>query len=274
MRFPISTQGRTFGLVLVAGVVLSSCQGPRGRMEARATEEWTRSYPLAANGELVIGNPSGSIEVQGVEGTTVDIRAELSVRAVTEEAAREVLPRIAIKESATPAKIVIQTEGLGGIVIGVDVEVAYHVRAPRTTTVRLRAGGPVKVSGFAGRVVVNTRNGGITGDGLSGGVEARTTNGDTRIELESLGADLVDLRTTNGHIQLTIPRASDANLLATLTNGRIDLGDLKFEPLGEQTRRRVRGRLNSGGTPIELATTNGNIRVGAPGLEPFGAGPR
>jgi hypothetical protein len=31
--------------------------------------------------------------------------------------------------------------------------------------------------------------------------------------------------------------------------------------MGEQSRRRVRGRINGGGTPVELTTTNGSIHV-------------
>jgi DUF4097 and DUF4098 domain-containing protein YvlB len=158
--------------------------------------------------------------------------------------------------------------------------VRYHVRAPRRAALRLRAtNGTVDVQGFSGRVVASTINGGIAAVGLSGGVEARTTNGNTHVELASVGTDLIDLRSTNGHLRLTIPETSNANLLATLNNGKVDLTGLKFEAMGEQTRRRVRGRINSGGTPIELTTTNGNIRVepggpvAAPGtqkLEPGG----
>jgi len=45
------------------------------------------------------------------------------------------------------------------------------------------------------------------------------------------------------------------------TNGSIDASAMNLARMGEQTPRRVRGRLNSGGTPIELSTVNGNILV-------------
>jgi hypothetical protein len=60
---------------------------------------------------------------------------------------------------------------------------------------------------------------------------------------------------------LTLPRAARANLSATCTNGAIDVSGVALELMGEQSKRRVRGRINGGGTPVELTTTNGSISV-------------
>jgi hypothetical protein len=54
-----------------------------------------------------------------------------------------------------------------------------------------------------------------------------------------------------------------ADLDASVTNGAISIAGLKFEA-SDQSRRRLSGRINGGGTPITLATTNGAIRIGAP----------
>jgi hypothetical protein len=246
-----------------AAIVAVGCGVPgRGQLAGRATDEWIRSYPLAAGGEVQIGGSSGSVDVQGVEGDTVEVRAERVARATTDEAAREILPRISIKEETSASKVVLRTEPLGGLVIGVSVEVRYNVRAPRTATVRIRsANGAVGVRGFTGRVLVNSSNGAVTADDLAGGVEVRSVNGSAKIALAAVGADLIDVRVINGGLTLTLPGTSSANLLATCTNGTIDVSALNLESMGEQTPRRVRGRLNSGGTPIELSTVNGNILV-------------
>jgi DUF4097 and DUF4098 domain-containing protein YvlB len=86
-------------------------------------------------------------------------------------------------------------------------------------------------------------------------------NGNASVELIGLGPDLVDARTTNGDVELVLPAETNANLQASVTNGRIDVQDVNFEPMGEQRQRRIRGRLNAGGTPIELVTVNGKIVV-------------
>jgi hypothetical protein len=250
-------------LAILASAVAAGCGVPgRGQLTGRAADEWIRSYSLAEGGEVQIGGSSGSVDVQGIDGKTMDVRAERIAHASTDEAAREILPRISIREEASPARVVVRTEPLGGIVIGVSVEVRYDVRAPKTATIRVRNGnGDVRVRGFTGRVIVNSSNGEVTADDLGGGVELRSVNGSAKIALASVGADLIDLRVTNGALTLTLPGTASANLLATCTNGTIDVGALNLERMGEQTPRRVRGRLNSGGTPIELSTINGNILV-------------
>jgi hypothetical protein len=213
---------------------------------------------------LQITNGQGAVDLQAVDGNTVEVRAERIAQASSDAAAAEIVPRINIREEVAPAKVVLRTEPLGGIVIGVTTEVRYHVRAPRSATIRVRAvGGALTASGFTGRAILTAVNGTLTAQELGGGVEARATNGAAKLSLAAVKDALVDARVTNGSLELAVPSTADANLTASVTNGKIDLADLKFEPLGEQTPRRVRGRLNAGGTPIDLAATNGSITVKA-----------
>ena len=248
-----------FGFVLLAA---GACEMSLSKLTGRATDEWARSYPLAAKGDVQIANTNGTIDIEGVDGVMVEVRAERIARAATDAAARELLPRITIKEDVSPNRIAIETERLSGILIGVGVEVQYHVRVPKSARVRARTtNGAITAVAIGGRLVASTTNGSITGTELRGDVEARATNGRVAIDLASLGNDLVDLRTTNGPLQLTLPGTAKATLSATCTNGGIDVSDLTLDLMGEQSRRRVRGRLNGGGTPVELTTTNGPIRV-------------
>jgi DUF4097 and DUF4098 domain-containing protein YvlB len=267
-------QARITAAAVLLAVVAAGCRGPgRGELTGRAADEWTRTYTLTPGGEVLIENSSGAVDVQATSGSTVEVRAERTAKGLTDAMARELLPKISIAEDIAPGRVSIRTGGIEGLLIGAAIEVSYHVRAPATASLRVRAtNGGVHVDGFRSRVVLASRNGSISGEGLEGGVEARTTNGDTRIALSSLAADLIELRSTNGQLQLTLPPAANANLLANLTNGRFEINGLKFEPMGEQSRRRVRGRINEGGTPIELTTTNGNIQVGTAAVQPAGPG--
>jgi Putative adhesin len=249
-------------IVIASAIALSACQGALGGLTARASDEWTRMYQLAAGGELQVVNSNGKLEVEGVDGDVVEVRAERIARGATEAAARELLPRIEIHEDVRPDRVAIETRRPSGILIGVSFEVQYRVRVPKTALVRLRTvNGELMVTALRGRLVATTTNGAVTGRDLSGGVEARTTNGRVTIDLGSIGADPIELRTVNGELQLTLPRAARANLSATCTNGAIDVSGVALELMGEQSRRRVRGRMNGGGTPVELTTTNGAIRV-------------
>jgi hypothetical protein len=240
----------------------SACHAPsRAALTGQASDEWVRTYTLVEGGEVQITNGDGDVQVQAADGNTVDVRVERIVKASSDVAAAEIVSRIAIKEEITAGKVVLRTEGLSGIVIGVSTEVRYHVRVPRNAVVRIRADGTLTARGLAGRAILTAVNGGLMAEGLSGGVEARSTNGGATISLAAFGDDLVDIRVTNGSLTLAIPETANANLTASATNGTIDVSALKLESLGEQTTRRVRGRLNAGGTPIEVVTTNGNIVV-------------
>jgi hypothetical protein len=254
-RRPANPRRGWLAAAALACVALAACHGPgRDQLTGRATDEWVRSYPLADGGEVQITNGNGAVDVQAADGNTVDVRAERIATAANDAAAAEILPRMNIKEEVTVGKVALRTEPLGGIVIGVTTEVRYHVRAPKNSIVRVRvSAGALTVKGFGGRVILNSVNGGVTAEDLSGGLELRSTNGNAKVALAAFGND--------GGLELAIPATSDANLTASVTNGKIDASALTFEPLGEQTARRMRGRLNAGGTPIELVVTNGNILV-------------
>ena len=242
----------------------TSCKAVGGDLNGRASDEWTRSYSIEGKGEVQIVNSNGTIEVEGVEGSKVEVRAERSARGATEAVARELLPRISIKEDVAPDRISIETERIAGLLIGASFSVDYHVRAPASALIRVRtANGSIAVERFGGRVVLNAVNGQITGRELSGGVEVRTVNGRVDITLRSIGDDPVELRTTNGPIELALPQNAKVSLTASTVNGPIDATALSLDLMGEQSRRRVRGRLNGGGTPIDLTTVNGGIHVTA-----------
>jgi len=154
---------------------------------------------------------------------------------------------VQIAEEVTSDKIVVRSEGLGGVVLGAEIEVNYHVTVPPATRVRLRTGnGDVSVANVEGAVVASVANGDLKGSDLKGGVDMRKTNGAVTVSLGAVGKDPVDLRSTNGAIELTMPTTADANVEANVRNGQMDLSDLPLQLLGEQTKQRTRGRLNAG----------------------------
>jgi hypothetical protein len=259
-------------LSLLLLVSPSGCRPSGPTFTATATDGWVRSYAWTGAG-IVLSNRYGRIAVEATDEPTVDVRAERLVRAVTEQLAREIAPRIAIEEETTPDGIAVTARGVAGLIVGAEFEVHYHVRAPRAAPLRIRAGQGVTLDGFSGPVVVSSSRGGIVATNLTGALEARATGGDATVSLAAVKGDLVEVRTTNGSIALTLPAGAGANLTATATNGRVEVAGLRFEPAGEQSARRVRGRLNDGGPPIELAAVNGGVTVSAAPSDRPGARP-
>ncbi len=57
-------------LMLPLVVALAGCDMSLGNLAAKATDEWTHTYPLTAGGEVRIVNTNGRSEVEGVDGST------------------------------------------------------------------------------------------------------------------------------------------------------------------------------------------------------------
>jgi hypothetical protein len=258
----VAVSRRSAVLLLPLVIALAGCDVSLGNLSARATDEWTHTYPLSAGGEIRIINTNGRIEVEGVDGTTVEVRAERIARGATESAARELLPRIVIKEDVKPERISLETERMNGIMIGAGFEVRYHVRAPRTAVVNMtNTNGQVALNALTGKVVAHTTNGAVKGTNLAGGVDAQTTNGSVSIDMSSVGNERISLETTNGSVTLMLPDKAKATVSASVTNGGINVGSLDNFDVTEKARRRLEGKLNGGGTEVELRTTNGSIRL-------------
>ena len=256
----VAVSRRVAVLVLPLAVALAGCD--LGNLSARATEEWTHTYPLSAGGEVRIVNTNGRIDVEGVDGATLEIRAERIAKGATESSARELLPRIVIREDVKPDRVTVETERMSGIMIGAGFEVRYHVRAPKSAMVNItNTNGQVVVTAISGKVVARTTNGGVKGTKLSGGVDAESTNGGVSVEMAAVGPDRISLETTNGGVTLMLPDTAKATVSASCTNGGISVGSLDNFDVTEKSRRHLEGRLNGGGTSIELQTTNGGIRL-------------
>lgn len=244
---------------LVVAAALSGCVG-NFALNGRATDEWTRTYQLSPGGEVRIGNTNGRIEVEGVDGNTVDIRAERIARATTDGAAQELLPRIKIEEDAKPDRIDVRTARISGIMVGASIEVRYHVRAPKGAKISVsNTNGVVTLTALAGTTEAHTTNGGVRGTDMRGAVDAETTNGGVTIDFAEVDRD-VRLTTTNGGVTIGLPESAKANVVATCTNGGISVSGVKME-ISEESRRRVEGKLNGGGANVELHTTNGGVRI-------------
>ena len=249
-------------LALPLAVALAGCDVSLGNLTARATDEWTHTYPLTPGGEVRIVNTNGRIDVEGVDGSTLEVRAERIAKGATDSAAKELLPRIVIKEDVKPDRVTLETERMSGIMIGAGFEVRYHVRAPKNALVNVtNTNGQVVVNALSGKVIAHTTNGAVKGTNLTGGVDGETTNGSVSIDMASLGRERVSLETTNGSVTLMLPEQAKATVSASVTNGGINVGSLDNFEVTEKSRRRLEGKMNGGGAEVALHTTNGSIRV-------------
>ncbi|MBI2223222.1 MAG: DUF4097 family beta strand repeat protein [Acidobacteria bacterium] len=255
---------RLLGLVLALALPFAAaCDIVGGFERETETEPWSRTYPLAAGGQLEVSNVNGRIQLTGGETDRVEIRAEKIGKGATPDAAREMLKRIEIRESVAADRVRIETKlnRSGGLNMG-NGEVRYTIRVPAGANVKLETvNGGIEVDNVRGRTELETTNGGIVARRIAGGLDASTTNGGVEAELEALNADGVQMECTNGGLRLRLPRDARADVSARITNGGISVEGIQLETIGEQSRRRLEGRLNGGGARIRLEGTNGGIRI-------------
>ncbi len=259
---------RRFGpihlILLAAAFSLTACDIVVESLNAKATDEWKKTYQLAPGGQVEVVNMNGSIQVEPSDGNTVEVTAEKIARGMNDEAAKETLKNIEIREEVTPDRVRLQTAIPSGGGNFSHREVNYRLTVPRQASVRLRtSNGTVRAAGIRGDARLETTNGSIHATGLGGSIEGGTTNGSVTIEVDSLGKDGIRLETTNGSIALTMPSAAKADIAARCVNGSVRATNLNVvsQGSGETSRRRLEGPVNGGGPKITLETTNGSVRL-------------
>ena len=253
---------------VLAALVVSACDVNLGNGDfsvgmasGRASDTWDRTYSVSAGGSVELQNGNGGIEVTQATDGKLSVHAERIAKASSDEAAKELLKKIEIVETVKPDSVRLETRAPKNFLRG-GAEVKYSLKIPSGLALHItNTNGTVTLTGLANNVEASTTNGGIHGDGLAGTVSASTTNGGVDLSLTRLGDGGLTAETTNGGLSIEIPADSKADVTAHVVNGGIGVDNLKLETVGDQSRRRVEGRLNGGGARIELSTTNGGIHL-------------
>ena len=199
-----------------------------------------------------------------LDGTKVEVRAIREARAGSEEASREMLQKTEMREEVTPDRFDPGPEGQRAgrrfRSAGLDqIRRAHSAWLEHPAQDPERRGQLENIQGI--RIEAASTNGGITGRGLSGAVEASTVNGGIQMDLDAVTGD-TEVVTVNGGIMLSVAPGVNADLEATVVNGGVLVQDGLILSGDERSRQRVAGRIGSGGPRLVVQTTNGGVRVG------------
>lgn len=272
------TKLSVLGLVVAAGLTLAGCEINTageglniGLSRGSATDTWTRSYPVAPGSRFELINVNGRITAEPADGTSLEVSGERTAKASSDEAAKELLGKIEMREETGDSRVRVEVRpprlsGLSG------QEVKWTIRVPKGVHVDLRTtNGGVRVTNLDGEIRAKSINGGVKGEGLNAtSVEASTINGGVDIDLASLAADgNVELECVNGGVELRLPSDAKASISARAVNGGVKVDGLDLQSTDDQnTRRRLEGTMNGGGARVSASTTNGGVRLGASSRKP------
>jgi hypothetical protein len=225
-----------------------------------ARRDWTKRYTLSRTGTLEIRNTNGKIHVRPSEGDAVEVAATIIAKGRDDAAAKALLAKIEIKETATADRIVLDSSASGSSFESGGRQVDYVVKMPASGSLTLvTTNGEMDVDGVGGVFTASSTNGRIKASGLQSATKVETTNGEVILDVAKVGGG-VSCETTNGLIELSIPRDAKADLSARVTNGAIDFGNLDLA-VKEKGPRRYDASVGGGGPEIRLQTTNGAITV-------------
>jgi DUF4097 and DUF4098 domain-containing protein YvlB len=135
------------------------------------------------------------------------------------------------------------------------------VSVPRGARVRVATvNGRVEIDGVTGSVRASTVNGSLELSEVGGEIEASAVNGGVQVDVARVDPSArSEISTTNGSVRLTLPRDASADVEAHTVNGSIscdfDLADAR------KSRRKIEGRIGSGGARFEIGTVNGSAHI-------------
>ncbi|HKV25696.1 MAG TPA: DUF4097 family beta strand repeat-containing protein [Candidatus Acidoferrum sp.] len=139
--------------------------------------------------------------------------------------------------------------------INFDVQVPRGVRFNAMTT-----NGSVHCVNLGSVVQASTTNGNVEVS-TSEWASARTTNGGVRVSMgNAKWSGELELLTTNGSVDVTLPGSAEFSVRASTTNGGVRT-DFPITVQGRFSSRALSGTVGSGGRDLKVATTNGGIEL-------------
>jgi DUF4097 and DUF4098 domain-containing protein YvlB len=218
-----------------------------------------REQTLAPSGGTIAidGKQNGGVAVKGWDQNQVLVRARVQTGAPT-----------AAEAEALGKQIRIETSGLKIYASGPESrrdyhwDVSYEVFVPRRADISVEThNGGISIADVNGRIDFSALNGGVVLKRVAGTVKGSTTNGGLVIELagDRWEGETLDVSTTNGGINMSVPENYSAHLETGTVNGSISV-DFPVTVQGRLTKQ-IALNLGSGGATVKAMTTNGGVHV-------------
>jgi hypothetical protein len=230
-------------------------EGGEGR-DARYCEVREVTLPAGRDVIRVDAEPNGGINVEGWDRNEIRIAVKVVARAKTEAEAQEVASRVQIDTTNT-----IRADGPSGS-NRTGWWVSFRLWVPASSNLELESNnGGISIENVSGAIEFRTTNGGVHLTDLAGDVRGRTTNGGVDVRLAGAAWDGEGLEavTTNGGVRLAIPEGYNAHLETGTTNGGIHV-DFPITVQG-RIKRQLSTDLGEGGRTVRVMTTNGGVKI-------------
>lgn len=221
--------------------------------------ESVRNHPVNPDVEISLSNSNGEVKIEGHEHDTIVIE-------VTKKGDKKHFADVHAVISVTPDQVSINTK-YDHRYDHQNVSVQYAIWAPKDSILKSidTINSAIYLKNLAGPIKTNSANGSIVIKNSENTVNAQSINGTVSLSVAALLQNqTVDLVSTNGAINCSLPETISADIKARTDTGSItstfSLPTLTKQYVGQNAE----GSIGAGqGGSIRLKTTNGAIRINA-----------
>jgi hypothetical protein len=173
----------------------------------------------------------------------------------------------------TPAQLTLQAKTSDGNVslTGLEGELGLTTGDGDVTLdhvsgdLRLKSGdGHVRITDATGALEARTSDGSLTVDGLFHAVALHTSDGRLDVSLRP-GTKLTEassIQTSDGSVAIHVPENFAADLDVHSSDGHVECAlPLTMDHFGSGGGHEWHGKLNGGGTPLSIRTSDGNVKI-------------
>jgi DUF4097 and DUF4098 domain-containing protein YvlB len=239
---------------------------------------------------LQLDNVFGGIDVQGYDGSRVELVAHKTIKAKSQDKIQKAKEEVKldIKESGGTIDIYVDGpfrcqcengKGLKWRDWGYEVHYDFVLKVPRQTSLTLKTvnHGDIAVKGVDGTFDINNVNGKIEMEGVAGSGEAHTVNGRVRAGFSRNPDADCSFRTVNGDVELSFREGLSADVkMKTFHGEAFSDFEVKALPASAEVKqsqepnktkfvykrdRFTQVRIGKGGPAIECDTLNGDILI-------------
>jgi len=222
---------------------------------SRMIEIVEREYGITDGLRLVLRNVNGHIRMKGYDGNTIKMRAEKKWGLLAPE------PKIKVKKEGNFLKIEATHKKTFGISLG-GSSVNFDIFVPKTVEVEEvdSVNGKISISDVGGVLKIGSVNGSIELENVEVS-KVGNVNGPIKAVLRAVRND-VKISTVNGSVKVSLPRNTDATILAGTINGTVSAEGFEGIALtGKFGPKSLSAQLGSGKYSVNLSTVNGNIEI-------------
>lgn len=260
--------------LLIAGVLAFAAA--TASAQTPFAESWSTNYSgnyeIEPGSLVVVSSPFGSVTVEGTGGSTLEVRARLTIRGVDQKAIAEGRKEVNLRLSQIAQGRLIQTIGAQPHrTAGWTATVDYTIRLPRSCNVRITTtnSDEIRASNLSGGLQVRNFNGRIDVTSPGGPMFIDTVNGDVILRLTGTPSADSRISTVNGTVQVFTRNNVSFQWIAESLTGEAIAHRSLAPSLTKESDTRYTARINGGGKHLHTSALIGKLL-----LAPLSEAPR